>query len=58
MTIKFTYENRSFTNDVKSVVEYTIHEDQSLDELMEDFKRFLLAAGFQPCSIKEYIPEE
>jgi len=55
MTMKFIQEHWSFTNDLESKVEYTIYKDGSIHDVMQSFREFLLASGYSPDRIKEYI---
>lgn len=40
-----------------TTIEYRIERSLELSELMREFTYFLLAVGFQPESVKEYIPD-
>lgn len=41
-----------------SDVTFEVINDVTVHELMGEFKKFLLAVGFQPGSIDEYIQKE
>ena len=46
-------------NDIKgkpiSEIEYMVHEDSDIHEVMQEFRRFLLAVSFQPATVDKYI---
>jgi hypothetical protein len=39
-------------------MEIKIHKEASIDEMMQQFAGFLMAIGYSPNKIREYIPEE
>lgn len=53
--IVFKHERTSFTNDPDVSIEFTLHQDEDIHKIMQEFRRFLLAVSFQPGSIDEYI---
>ncbi len=53
--MKFIQEHYSFTNDLESKIEYTLCNDVNIHEVMQSFREFLLASGYSPELIKDYI---
>ncbi len=49
---------KSTWDDEAVEVKMTIHKVEGLSEVMQEFRHFLLAIGFQPGSIDEYIEAE
>lgn len=39
-------------------VHVSVGADSSIDEVIEAFRAFLLAAGYSPTVVAEYLPEE
>ncbi|NJO65882.1 MAG: hypothetical protein HC836_49775 [Richelia sp. RM2_1_2] len=42
----------------QKIVFKTSHSEQTIDEMVELFKDFLLGIGFHPDNVKAYFPEE
>ena len=57
MTITFKYEHKDISGNVTTEVEHTTHEE-SLSNIMQEFRQFLLGIGFQPDSVETYIEAE
>ncbi len=53
MTFKYEYED--LRDKLACEIEYTLHDDSSIHEVMQNFRRFLLAVSFHPESVDEYI---
>ena len=49
-------ELRFMSHHGNQTVEVAIHGDSSIDEVMEAFRAFLLAAGFHPENVDEVVP--
>jgi hypothetical protein len=57
MMITFKYEFKDVRDQLTTEVEYTIHDD-SLPEIVQSFRQFLMGIGFHPDSVKAYIEED
>lgn len=55
---KFEHEHTSFCNDPESSVSMVLHNDASLNDVVQEFRKFLLAVGFHPSSVDNYIEAE
>ncbi len=56
MKIQFKYEFKDRFDELQSSVSVESYEE-SLPEIIQTFRNFLLAIGFQPESVNEYIEE-
>ncbi len=56
--LTFTHVRRNFQGDIETQIKYSIFNEGGIDEVMQEFRRFLLAVSFHPNSISEYIKEE
>lgn len=56
--IEFKHEFKNIRGELVSEVSMKIHEDESLEDIMQEFRRFLLAVSFQPVSVDKYIDAE
>lgn len=54
----FRQEHGSFTNDPEITVKYVIHDDVSLSAVFQEFRKFLMACGYSPEGINEYVEPE
>ena len=54
MMITFSYQFKDINGHVTSEVSATCHEE-SLPEVIQSFRYFLLGIGFQPESVDNYI---
>lgn len=55
----FTYSNTDLQGNTRSAITYTVYdEDAGIHTVMQEFRRFLLAASFHPETIDEYIEAE
>jgi hypothetical protein len=43
---------------VCETVQLIVYDDETLSEVMQSFRKFLLAVGYHPESINEYIEAE
>jgi hypothetical protein len=54
---KFVRVHKNYNGSISSII--TIETDNvSLDALIEDFRSFLLAAGYQPEGIADYLLQD
>lgn len=58
MVMEFKCVHEDFAGRPQTEITYIIHDDADLHAVMTEFRRFLLAASFQPGSIDEYIKAE
>lgn len=56
MTFKYTHTNLS--GRLVSQVEHIIYDSGDIHEVMQEFRRFLLAVSYHPDSISEYVEAE
>lgn len=56
--ITFTHTHENMHGEVVNEIVYKVHEEGNLHDLMQDFRRFLLAVSYQPGSIDQYIEAE
>ncbi len=54
----FTHVHKDLYDNIENNIVYTVHNDASIHQVMQDFRRFLLAVSFQPGSIDQYIEAE
>ena len=57
MKVEFKYEFKDIRDRVTTEVTVVSHED-GLGELVQEFRHFLLAIGFAPESVANYIEED
>jgi hypothetical protein len=50
-TFKFQYDQNS------PVIEFRLHQDSTIDQVLEAFKRYLLATGFESETVEEAFDE-
>lgn len=58
MKITLSAEHTDIPGNLVSTVTYSIYNEPSLPELMQEIKTFLMAIGYHPNNIKEYIGDE
>ena len=56
MTFKHSHTDPA--GNIVSELEYTVHEDGSITDVMQEFRRFLLAVSFHPETVDKYIEAE
>lgn len=56
--IVFKQESVTWTNDIDTSVEYVVHNDVSLSEMLQHFRKFLLACGYNEECVNERIEAE
>jgi hypothetical protein len=56
--IEFKHEFKNIRGELVSEVSMKIYADEGLDDIVQEFRRFLLAVSFQPGSIDKYIEAE
>lgn len=56
--MEFRSVHKNVRNEVTEEITLTIDEDGDLHDVMQAFRRFLLAVSFQPGSIANYIEAE
>jgi len=54
----FSHTSRNLKGDIDASITYTVYNDASIHEVMQDVRRFLLAVSFHPDVIEEYIEAE
>lgn len=54
----FTHTHTDLQGNAVSSITYTAHNDESIHEVMQKFRRFLLAVSFQPETVDQYIEAE
>lgn len=55
----FTHSNTDLQGNLVSSVVYTVYDvDAGIHDVMQEFRRFLLAASFHPDTVDEYIEAE
>lgn len=58
MSMEFKCTHRDLQGRDTTVVTYTVLETGDIYDVMQEFKYFLLATGFQPETVNKVIPEE
>lgn len=53
--IVFIHKHKNYRGEIVSDVTYTVHQDASLQEVMQEFRNFLLAMSFHPDTVDTYI---
>lgn len=56
--ITFTQSHVDLNGHLVNEIVYTVHNEGNIHDLMQDFRRFLLAVSYQPGSIDQYIEAE
>lgn len=56
--ITFSHANQSPQGKTELAISYTVHNEGSIHEIMQNFRCFLLAVGFQPEAVNIYIETE
>lgn len=56
--ITFSHYSKDVKENTISSVSYTVYEDANLSDLMQEFRRFLLACSYTPESVDKYIEAE
>lgn len=54
----FTHSHQDLKGNITSSIEYTVHEEGDIDDVMQEFRLFLLAVSFQPTTVDKYIKSE
>lgn len=53
--ITFNHVHKDLQGNVAVEIEYRVHEECGIHDIMQEFRRFLLAVSFNSASIDEYI---
>ncbi len=56
--MEFRHVHEGLGGEVNTSISYKVYDSDSLDEVMQEFRRFLLAVSFHPDSVEKYIPAE
>lgn len=56
--MEFNWVHTDYQGNITSEIIYKVLEDGDLSNTMQEFRRFLLAVGFHPESVNNYIEEE
>lgn len=56
--IEFKQERRDWAENLISEISIKLLEDEDLGEVVQQFRSFLLAIGYQPVIIDKYIEAE
>lgn len=51
----FTHAFKGLNGEETANIVYTVHEEGTIHDVMQEFRNFLLAIGFHPETVKEYI---
>lgn len=54
----FTHTHKDLHGNVVSEIEYKVHDDGGIHDVMQEFRRFLLAVSYQPETVDKYIEAE
>ncbi len=54
----FTHSHQDMQGNTVSSITYTVYDDGGIDEVMQEFRRFLLAVSFHPNTVDKYIEAE
>lgn len=54
----FTHSQTDLQGNIVSSITYTVYDDGGIDEVMQEFRRFLLAVSFHPNTVDKYIEAE
>ncbi len=57
--MEFRHYHEDLLGNITTSISYKIHQDGgTLDDVMQEFRRFLLAVSYHPDSIDKYIEAE
>lgn len=56
--ITFKQERQIWPGEADSTISYVVDGEENLNDIMQHFRRFLMAAGYHPDSISDYIEAE
>ncbi len=54
----FTHSHTDLQGNIVSSITYTVYDDGGIHDVMQEFRRFLLAVSFQPETVDKYIEAE
>lgn len=54
----FSHSHKDLHGNIISQLTYTLYEDSGIHDVMQEFRRFLLAVSFQPETVNKYIEAE
>jgi hypothetical protein len=54
----FTHSHQDLQGNTVSSITYTVYDDGGIHDVMQEFRRFLLAVSFQPETVDKYIEAE
>lgn len=54
----FKHAHCDLGNRLTSEIEYTVHNEGDIHEVMNEFRQFLLAVGYHPETVERYIKAE
>ena len=54
----FTHTHKDLDGNVVVEIEHKIHSDNGLDDIMQEFRRFLLAVSYSTATVDKYIEAE
>lgn len=55
--IEFKYKHEDLRGEILTEISHLTREE-GLNEVVQEFRHFLLAVGFHPDSVKKYIEED
>jgi len=56
--MEFKYTSRDLQGNELAEISYKVYEGSGIDEVMQEFRRFLLAVSFAPETVDKYIEAE
>jgi len=54
----FSHSRKDLHGNIISHLTYTVYEDSGIHDVMQEFRRFLLAVSFHPKTVDKYIETE
>lgn len=54
----FSHSDIDLQGNIVSSITYTVHQDSGIHDVMQEFRRFLLAVSFHPDTVTQYIEAE
>ncbi len=51
----FKHIHKDLQGQIISEITYEVHQESGLDEVMQEFRQFLLAVSYHPDTVSKYI---
>ena len=56
--IEFKYIHTDLNGQLSTEISHKVHSDEGLQDVIQEFRRFLLAVSYHPDSVDQYIEAE